>query len=42
MKNKPLVMPVNKLEEQLYNDMIVFRKQMKVIKQILEIKDDKK
>ena len=41
-KNKPLVMPASKLEEQLYSDIIVFKKQMKIIKQILENKDDKK
>lgn len=34
----PLVLPLSRFEEQMYNEMRRMKKQMKAIKQILEVK----
>ena len=41
VSSSPLVSPLNKFEEQMYNEMTMFRKQIKQIKKILEVCNEK-
>jgi hypothetical protein len=39
--NTPLVVPVSKMEEEMYNQMVRLNKQVKLITEILEISNEK-
>ena len=39
--NTPLVVPASKMEEEMYNQMVRLNKQVKLIKEILEVSNEK-